>query len=78
MSITSTTGWSAGKSVFVDIRIRIEQGWLQWEDTQGLWQIRMNDKTNLYMGRSRQSTTELADPSTNTHTKGNQLNQNGR
>ena len=53
MNITSTAGWSAGKSVFAEIMTRIEQGRLQWDDAQALWQIRVDAKTDVYMGRSR-------------------------
>ena len=67
-------GCSAGKSVFAEIMTRVEQGRLQWDDAQGLWQIREDAKTDVYTGRSRQQNIESTEQQGNFQARGNQSN----
>ena len=53
MDTTTTCGWDVGKALFAATMTKIEEGKLQWDDANALWQTRMNAKSDMSMVKNR-------------------------
>ena len=51
MDTATSSGWPVARIIHREVMGKIEQGALQWEDKDGMWQARVDAKSDLCLGK---------------------------